>query len=98
MVRKADATWVPRSLAPPRWRRSTRGRILPSLSTGLDHPCFDAPDGSAGHELGRKWAYLNRRDHHLAAASNLPEQRTSPLEVELGQDAVHRHRGAVPRP
>src|SRR5487761_963166 len=32
--RNADATWVPNRRPPPGCRRSTRGRILPSLSTG----------------------------------------------------------------
>ena len=33
-VRNAEATWVPSKRPPPGCRRSTRGRILPSLSTG----------------------------------------------------------------
>src|SRR5260370_25030664 len=74
--RKAAATWVPSSLPPPGCFRSTRGRILPTLSTGLDVTRLDAPDGRAGDQFRRKRTYVDRRDHDLAAAAAMSQQRS----------------------
>src|SRR6202165_2484693 len=87
-VRNAEATWPPSRRLPPGCRRSTRGRILPSLSTGQDLAARHVPDACDGDELGRKRPRFDRRDDHLALASYLPQKSASPLAVKLRQDIV----------
>ena len=78
MTLNAAATCVPISKPPPGWRRSTRGRILPSLSTGFDLPCFHVPDARICDQIGRERAHVDGRDHDLrdnVGALTLEEQR-----------------------
>src|SRR6185312_13046423 len=82
-VRKAPATRVPMNRPPPGWRRSTRGRMLPSLSTGFDLPPIDLPDPRAAEQVWRKRAGVDRRDHDLAAAHHLAQQRAPALQVQF---------------
>src|SRR5229473_5812738 len=79
-LRNAAATCPPSRRPPSGCRRSTRGRILPSLSTGQDLPGFDAPDARPGNEIRRKRADVDRRDHDLASVSDLAQQGPAPLE------------------
>src|ERR1700719_4184461 len=96
-MRNAVATWTPRNLAPPGWRRSTRGRILPNLSTGFDRALGDGPYQRIRHELMRKWTRLDRRDDDLAFARHMSEEGGPAFGVELGQNIVQEEYGALTR-
>src|SRR5215831_1113977 len=55
-------------------RASTRGRTLPSLSTGFHRPPLDAAhDGTPDHRF-RERVRLDRRDDHLAGFAELLQQ------------------------
>src|ERR1700694_1497790 len=96
-VLKAEATVVPISSAPRGWRRSTLGRILPNLSTGLNPALADHRDHCPRHEVGRKRACLVRGDDDLASTCDLPEERRPTFGVQLGQHVVKQEHGAFSR-
>ena len=87
-VMNAEATCVPIKRAPPGWRRTTFGRILPSLSTGLDLALNHRPDHGAGHQFRRKRPCFDRGDDHLPATGHFLQQGSPALAVQLGQNIV----------
>src|ERR1700681_2862140 len=74
MALHSAATRVPSMRPPPGCRRRTVGRILPSLSTGLDRARGDGPDPRLVHEIGRKRARLGGGDDHLPLARHLAQE------------------------
>src|SRR6266571_583640 len=87
-MRKATATRMPRSRPPPGWRRTTVGRILPSLSTGFNSPRIHAPYACTRDEIRRKRTHLGRRDDDLPLARHSAQKCRAPLGVQLRQDVV----------